>query len=146
MPPAAPAAGAPVLPGQPVTWGTRMASGLIDYIAIPLPIYAVGWLAALILPGETFWLSIAGLAALGVVVWNMWTQGETGQSIGKKYVGTRVVDMQGRTIGGGMGILRWLLHILDALPCYVGYLWPLWDTPKRQTFSDKIVSTVVIPA
>lgn len=123
-----------------------MASGLIDYIAIPIPIYLVGWLAALILPGDSFWIFIAGLAALGVFVWNMWTQGETGQSIGKKYVGTRVVDMQGQSIGGGMGILRWLLHILDSLACYIGYLWPIWDVPKRQTFSDKIVSTVVIPA
>ena len=33
-------------------------------------------------------------------------------------------------------------HILDALPCYLGYLWP--RDRKRQTFADKIVKTVVI--
>ena len=34
-------------------------------------------------------------------------------------------------------------HVLDSLPCYLGYLWPLWDA-KRQTFADKIMSTVVV--
>jgi hypothetical protein len=48
-------------------------------------------------------------------------------------------------IGGGMGIGRHLLHILDALPCYLGFLWPLWDG-KRQTFADKIVKSVVVRA
>ncbi len=36
-----------------------------------------------------------------------------------------------------------LAHFLDSLACYVGWLWPLWD-PKRQTFADKIMSTVVV--
>ena len=35
------------------------------------------------------------------------------------------------------------VHILDAIPCYVGLLWPLWDN-KRQTFADKILKMVVL--
>ncbi len=42
-----------------------------------------------------------------------------------------------------MSFVRAILHILDALPCLIGYLWPLWDS-KRQTFADKIMGTVVI--
>ena len=42
-----------------------------------------------------------------------------------------------------MSIARYFLHIVDSLACYIGYLWPLWDE-KRQTFSDKIVSSVVV--
>jgi len=42
----------------------------------------------------------------------------------------------------GVGLLLYLLS-LDGLPCYLGYLWPLWDS-KRQTFADKIVGTVVV--
>ena len=49
----------------------------------------------------------------------------------------------GQPIGGGMSFVRQLLHIVDGLPCYIGYLWPLWDD-KRQTFSDKIMTTVVV--
>ena len=41
--------------------------------------------------------------------------------------------------------LRYLLNIVNAIPCYLGYLWPLWDS-KRQTFADKIMSTYVIKA
>jgi hypothetical protein len=42
-----------------------------------------------------------------------------------------------------MAFVRDLAHILDALPCYIGFLWPIWDS-KRQTFADKIMNTVVV--
>ena len=42
-----------------------------------------------------------------------------------------------------MTFVRGLAHFLDSLPCYIGYLWPLWDT-KRQTFADKIMNSVVV--
>ena len=46
-------------------------------------------------------------------------------------------------LGGGMAFVRQIAHILDSLPCNLGYLWPLWDQ-KRQTFADKVLSTVVL--
>ena len=42
-----------------------------------------------------------------------------------------------------MGVLRHFAHILDMLPCMIGFLWPLWDA-KRQTFADKVIGTFVI--
>jgi hypothetical protein len=42
-----------------------------------------------------------------------------------------------------MSFLRALSHILDSLACYIGWLWPLWDG-KKQTFADKVCSTVVV--
>lgn len=50
----------------------------------------------------------------------------------------------GQPIGTGRAFLRDLAHALDGIPFYLGYLWPLWDA-KRQTFSDKVCSTVVLP-
>ena len=47
-------------------------------------------------------------------------------------------------IGFGMSIVRQLAHIVDGIVCYIGYLWPLWDE-KRQTFADKIMTTVCVP-
>jgi len=35
------------------------------------------------------------------------------------------------------------LHILDALPLFLGFLWPIWDA-KKQTFADKIIKSVVV--
>ena len=51
----------------------------------------------------------------------------------------------GPPIGAGLAFVRYLLNIVNALPCYLGYLWPLWDS-HRQTFADKIMSTYVIKA
>jgi hypothetical protein len=42
-----------------------------------------------------------------------------------------------------MSFVRQLAHIVDGLVCNLGYLWPIWD-PKKQTFADKIMGTLVI--
>jgi uncharacterized RDD family membrane protein YckC len=85
---------------------------------------------------------------LAAIVWGLYQAyqgGQTGQSMGKKMAGTRLLSEQtGQPIGGGLGIGRYFVHIIDSIPCIpVGYLWPLWDA-KRQTFADKILKTVVI--
>lgn len=86
-----------------------------------------------------------GLAMFAFALWNqVIRQGRRGASLGKQWVGIRVVaEEDGRPIGAAMTFVRHLVHILDALPLYVGYLWPLWD-PKRQTFADKIMKTAVL--
>ncbi len=89
--------------------------------------------------GDLVWL-----AGIVWAIYNSVLGGQTGQSYGKKIAGTKLVSASnGQPIGGGMGFVRYLVHIVDALPCYLGYLWPLWDS-KRQTFSDKILGTYVV--
>ena len=46
------------------------------------------------------------------------------------------------TLGTGLSIGRTIAHIIDAIPCYLGYLWPLWDKENR-TFTDMILDTRV---
>jgi uncharacterized RDD family membrane protein YckC len=84
------------------------------------------------------------LASLAVQLWNrVFRQGRTGQSIGKRALGIRLVgERSGQPLGAGMSFVRELAHTLDG-SFYVGYLWPLWDE-KRQTFADKVVGTVVV--
>lgn len=88
---------------------------------------------------------LGGLGALAFAVWNiMLKEGRTGYTVGKGVVGIKVVrEATGRPVGPGLALGRQLLHLLDSAICYLGYLWPLWD-PKRQTFADKIVGTVVL--
>lgn len=83
--------------------------------------------------------------SIGVFVWNTCLrQGRTGYSIGKSAVGIKLIsETTGQPIGGGMSFVRQIAHLLDAIPCYLGYLWPLWDG-KRQTFADKILKTIVV--
>ena len=85
------------------------------------------------------------LGAVAFFVWNECVrQGRTGCTVGKQLVGTRLVGARtGQPVGAGRSFLRQLAHVLDSLPCYLGWLWPLWD-PRSQTFADKLTETVVV--
>jgi uncharacterized RDD family membrane protein YckC len=124
--------------GPPLaSWGQRAGANLIDYTG-PAIVAIVFRFAAPVLG------ILLSLAALAWGIYNAYLQGETGQSYGKKQLGLRLVrESDGQYIGGGAGIGRFFLHIIDGLPCYLGFLWPLWDA-KRQTFADKIMGTLVI--
>jgi uncharacterized RDD family membrane protein YckC len=107
--------------------------------------YLLPSIVVIVLRGAGFFGAIVDLAALAYYIYNGYLTGTTGQSLGKQIAHTKVVNEDtGQVIGAGLGIGRWLLHILDGLPCLLGYLWPIWDA-KKQTFADKIVHTVVIP-
>lgn len=89
---------------------------------------------------------IFGLLAVAFAIWNYgYRQGTTGSSIGKSIMKFKVVgEATGQPIGFGRSVLRQLAHVVDALICNIGYLFPLWDA-KRQTLADKIMSTVCFP-
>jgi Mce-associated membrane protein len=70
-------------------------------------------------------------------------QGTTGWTPGKLVLGIRVVrEEEHRPAGLWRTSARWVLHLLDAI-LLIGYLRPLWH-PRRQTFADGIVHTVVV--
>ncbi|MFE6616004.1 RDD family protein [Amycolatopsis sp. NPDC057786] len=120
---------------------------LIDFGPIVvLPI--IGMIISAVGP-ETLGLFIAGLGYLAGFAWtvyNRWLKmGTTGQSLGKKILKIKLVrESDGQPIGPLMAFVRDLCHNLDGWVCGLGYLWPLWDE-KKQTFADKILSTVVVP-
>src|SRR5918996_370169 len=91
-------------------------------------------------------LALGWILAIAYWLWNWgYRQGKTGSSIGKSVLKFKVVsEKTWEPIGFGMSIVRQIAHIVDGLVCYIGYLWPLWDA-KRQTFADKIMSTVCVP-
>ncbi len=90
-------------------------------------------------------IGLGSLMGLAFYVWNVCIkQGNTGYTIGKGILGIKLVKAEtGQPIGAGMAFVRHLAHVLDAIPCYVGYFWPLWDA-QRQTFADKVIGTYVI--
>ena len=89
---------------------------------------------------------LASLIAFAYVIWNYgYRQGTTGSSIGKSVLKFKVIsEKTGQPIGFGMSIVRQIAHVVDAIVCYIGYLFPLWDA-KRQTLADKIMSTICVP-
>jgi uncharacterized RDD family membrane protein YckC len=163
-----PAAGA--LPKESyASWGQRVGAYLIDYgvfivagiiatiiIVIGLarssstlesasstaadvdPLVGVGYLLLLLI----------GIVQLGFTIWNRWVRaGRTGMSIGKEKMGIKLVGVEsGEPIGGGKAFLRDLVRgLLGYVPIVplIDLLFPLWDD-KRQTLTDKIMSTVVV--
>ncbi|HIW29443.1 MAG TPA: RDD family protein [Candidatus Luteococcus avicola] len=68
---------------------------------------------------------------------------KNGQTPGRRWAKTQLVDEQGQPLQAGVPSLpRYVAHLLDSI-CFLGWLWPLWDT-NRQTFADKIAKTRVI--
>ena len=126
---------------------------MIDFIALAIPgwiLYAIGAPKTEIVgttrhpsPNFFYWLGVVYFLALWI--YNRWYRGgTTGYTIGRGVAGcTLVKESTGETIGMGMAFVRDIAHIVDSIICYVGWLFPLWDT-KRQTIADKIMSTVVL--
>ena len=146
-------------------WGKRVGAYLVDmlvaipaYIVIGIGVAVAGAGATTTTDPTTGVQTVSGGNGIGVVIaiigyvlifaillWNtVFRQGRTGWSIGKQALGIRLVkEDSGEPMGAGLCFVRMIVHIVDGIPCYLGYLWPLWDA-KKQTFADKIMSTVVV--
>jgi uncharacterized RDD family membrane protein YckC len=85
------------------------------------------------------------VAIVAYGVWNFgYRQGTTGSSVGKSALHLKVVDdASGQPIGFLRSVIRQFAHVVEPLTLGLGYLWPLWDA-KRQTFADKLASTVCV--
>ncbi|MFI8005148.1 RDD family protein [Streptomyces sp. NPDC086010] len=144
-PPGMPGAGLPPL----AHWGQRVGGYLLDVLIIAGPMYALGFIdlvgsddPATAEPGIFF--AIGVVYALGMAFYQLYREGKTGQTTGKKVLGISLHrEADGRPLGFGMAFVRKLAHVLDSCACYLGWLWPLWDE-KKQTFADKVCKTVVI--
>ncbi|MFD8035654.1 RDD family protein [Streptomyces sp. NPDC059717] len=138
--------GYPQQPGygaQPpyANWGWRFLGTVVDVLVFVVPYILVAIGAAQDIPA----LAIVGyLIVIGLAIWQLIMEGRTGQTIGKKAVGIRLVkEATGQPLGVGMAFVRRIAHFLDSVACYLGWLWPLWDA-KKQTFADKVCSSIVI--
>lgn len=122
-------------------WGQRAGAYLIDIVPV--------WILAFIggIARNSIIDALFALAGLAWVIYNRWiTMGRTGQSLGKRTLGIRLIsESTGAPVGAGMAFVRDIAHIVDSIICYIGWLFPLWDS-KAQTLADKIMSTVVVPA
>jgi uncharacterized RDD family membrane protein YckC len=90
--------------------------------------------------------AVALVVGLAYLIWDYgYRQGTTGSSLGKSVTKVKVVsEVTGQPIGFGMSLVRQVAHFIDAVICFIGFLFPLWDA-KRQTLADKIMTTVVLP-
>jgi uncharacterized RDD family membrane protein YckC len=82
---------------------------------------------------------------LGIAYFTYFEGGPTGQTLGKRAVGIRVIDFDtGGPIGYGRAFIRWLGRIVSAIALLIGYFWMIWDKEK-QCWHDKFAGDVVVP-
>lgn len=91
--------------------------------------------------------AVLAVSWLAVLILYLRALATRGQTWGRKIAGVRVVDAAtGAPPGWGKAIGRSLFaNFISANVCYLGYLWMLWDS-KRQTWHDKVASTLVVEA
>jgi uncharacterized RDD family membrane protein YckC len=153
--------------GQPLaSWGIRLGAYLIDalILLIPVVILAIlifggasdngsfgGWVVASILYVLLFAVVVLLYAPVLMV-----REGErNGQTLGKQFVGIRVVRDNGEPFGFGAAALREVVlkqlavgiasSIIPFIPWFLNYFWPLWDDQNR-ALHDMGASTHVIRA
>jgi uncharacterized RDD family membrane protein YckC len=131
---------------------------LLDFLVIGIPFAILAIiLAVAVAPDEGSGDVDEGAAGILVLLYvlgfiALWAYyvllegGPTGQTIGKKAVGIRVVSMQtGGPIGYGKSFIRTLIRtFISGNICLLGFLWMLWDKEK-QTWHDKLSDSVVVP-
>ena len=120
------------------SWPRRVLGALVDWL--PMIVLGVagsmmtGWVGA-VLGIVGFLYGLVNIGYMG---------GSTGVSLGRKLAGTKLVREETlQPIGGGQGIGRYIVHIIDEAIFCVGFLFPLW-TKKKQTIADMIMNTIVI--
>src|SRR5215213_4421630 len=125
-------------------WLWRMASGFIDY-------FLLGWIPANVLTAMGMYPGDAILIALGIVCINSGViQGNTGQSLGKRLLGMKLMrsyvspDIKIYPLFPGIlvGMLRVFLQVINASILCIGYFWPLVNM-KYQTWTDLVCGTYV---
>lgn len=115
----------------------RFAAALIDGIIVGVGAEVL----VLLLKGFGDLLAIV----LGIGYYVYFEGGATGQTLGKRAMRIRVVDLiTGGPIGYVRGFVRYVGRILSAIVLYLGYFWMLWDREK-QTWHDKLAGSVVVP-
>lgn len=98
-------------------------------------------------PSAISWTLFGLLITVGVLFalyYFIFLVGRTGQTIGRKVLGIKVVDKHnGQPIGAGRAFVRFIMGFVSSSACLLGYLWMLWDEEK-QTWHDKVADSYVI--
>lgn len=140
-------------------FGERLVAYLVDSLIVGLiagiPAGCLGALLSLLFDlesGEGIGLYallvtlVVMIAVMGSFLYYglMWSR--TGQTLGKKMMGLRVITTDGENPGFWRAIGRAVIgYWLSSAVFSLGFLWMLWDDQK-QTWHDKLFGTYVVKA
>jgi uncharacterized RDD family membrane protein YckC len=132
-------------------WRSRCSAFLLDYIltllapalTLVLAVYIKRRFAS---PTAATAVMVIGYLATAVLIFFNYVHFymQRGQSFGKRFMGVRVVRIDGRPIDYQTAVLRHIVgYPLSILFFGLGIVWMLWDG-RRQAWHDKVAKTVVV--
>ena len=141
-----------VLQGRSAGFITRLFAYLMDIVVLAGMVAVGGWLAVLAdnviesvgldpridLATIFIFLIPFVIGSYFAVFWAL-----TGRTIGKWFMGLKVVGRDGRPPSIGRSLLRLIGYGLSALALWLGYVWIIIDD-ERQGWHDHLASTYVI--
>jgi uncharacterized RDD family membrane protein YckC len=146
-PPGGGAAGLAVTPPL-AELSPRVVAFLIDWVAIYVAMFIAfaiigGILGAVSDALGALFSLVAFMAYLGFWFWQIYQEGTTGQTIGKKLQHVKLVGLEngGQPVGFAMAFVR---NFVNGI-CGLFWLFPFFDA-QRQTLGDKVSKSVVVPA
>jgi uncharacterized RDD family membrane protein YckC len=112
---------------------------LLDLFLLPgIVLIAIGSTATIVLG---MFALVAGF--FGATVVYARAVSSTGQSVGNRVAGTKVVDARnGRLVDGGESALRYFLRFVVSTIFFIGFIVAFFNG-QRRTFHDKMAGTVV---
>ena len=129
-------------------FGPRVIAFLIDWVGAYLLMFVLFAIVGGVLGAVSDALgALVGLLAfavyLGFWFWQVYQEGTTGQTIGKKLQSIKLVGLEngGEPVGFAMAFVR---NFVNGI-CGLFWLLPFVDAQK-QTVGDKVSKTVVVPA
>lgn len=131
--------------------GLRAAARLADVVLVMVPAWLV--LAPLLIlafgSSRPASLGAVALAWAVTVGYETWLTTATGQTVGKRAVGIRVVDRATARPPRNQASFRRaalppvLGTVLPGLGWFLPYLWAVWD-PSRRGLHDRVAGTIVV--
>lgn len=154
---------APTTEHEYAHFGLRLGAFIIDYLIVvplncliifPAYFFVFAMFGTTDDYGQPALMPIGNLFALGLnllsvaIPWLYFARQESGikmATVGKRVVGIQVIDTDGYPVSFLRATGRYFAKIISAIPCLIGYLFPLF-TPKKQALHDMIAATVIVRA
>jgi len=138
--------------GKPAGFFSRLEAFIIDLLLIVVASLAGIGLGGLILrffvrPFFNLDLHLLRytpvVVSVVIVVYNLFFWALFGFTPGKFLLGLKVVRQDGRKMGLGRSIVRFIGYWVSAIPLFLGFIWIIIDS-RREGWHDKLAGTHVI--
>lgn len=128
----------------PVGVPLRLAAYLIDWVALTVADHGLGLIlnAARIPSVDGYW-SGAVLPTLTGLVYFGYFFSTSGQTVGKRLLGLKVIRIDGRPLEWATGLTRYIGYLLSAMVFFLGFILISLD-PLHQGLHDKLAGTTVV--